>query len=122
MPKNSITTPTKPYNPIIWLIPTLILGTLLRFYNNTAVALWHDEAFSALYIRYPFKEMMYRIGLDVHPPLYYWVLKAWTYIFGQSLLSLRSLSILFGVLTIYAGYLFVRKAFNNDRLAVVAAF
>ncbi len=65
---------------------------------------------------------MYRIGLDVHPPLYYWILRLWSYMFGYSLLSLRSLSILFGVLTIYAGYLFVRKAFNNEKLALIAAF
>lgn len=104
----------------IWLIPILILGGILRYYNNTAVALWHDEAFSALYIRYPLKEMMYRIGLDVHPPLYYWILKLWAMIFGSGLLSLRSLSILFGLLTVYAGYLFVKEAFKNERLAILA--
>ncbi len=112
----------KTSNPTAWLAPILILGGLLRFYNNTAVALWHDEAFSALYIRYSWSEMMYRIGLDVHPPLYYWVLRLWSYIFGSGLLSLRSLSIFFGILTIYAGYLFVRQAFNNEKLAIVAAF
>lgn len=109
-------------NPTIWLGPILILGGLLRFYNNTAVALWHDEAFSALYLRYPWAEMMRRIGLDVHPPFYYWVLRLWTYVFGQGLLSLRSLSILFGIMTIYAGYLFVKLAFENERLAILAAF
>ncbi|HEX9503182.1 MAG TPA: glycosyltransferase family 39 protein [Patescibacteria group bacterium] len=113
---------SKTSNPTIWLAPILILGGLLRFYNNTAVALWHDEAFSALYIRYSWSEMMYRIGLDVHPPLYYWILRLWSYVFGSGLLSLRSLSILFGILTIYAGFLFVRKAFNNEKLAIVAAF
>jgi len=123
-----------------WLAPILILGGLLRYYNNTAVALWHDEAFSALYIRYPFSEMMHRIALDVHPPLYYWVLRLWSYVFSSSLLSLRSLSILFGVLTILAGYLFVKEAFSasakatggsaeavakagkNEKLAMLAAF
>lgn len=115
-----------------WLVVILLLGGLLRFYNNTAVALWHDEAFSALYIRYSWSEMMYRIGLDVHPPLYYWILRIWSYAFGQGVLSLRALSILFGILTVYAGYLFVRKAFsagggsafggNNEKLAIIAAF
>jgi mannosyltransferase len=109
-------------NHAYWIWPILLFGGLLRFYNNTAVALWHDEAFSALYIKYSWGEMMYRIGLDVHPPLYYWILRIWSYIFGNGLLSLRALSILFGVLTIYAGYLFVRKAFSNDKLALIAAF
>jgi mannosyltransferase len=112
----------KQFKPIWWLSGILVLAGLLRFYNNTAVALWHDEAFSALYIRYSWSEMMYRIGLDVHPPLYYWVLRIWGYVFGQGLLSLRALSILFGILTVYAGYLFVKKAFSNEKLAIIAAF
>src|SRR3989338_4902362 len=73
---------------IMLIIPILIISALSLFYNNTALALWHDEAFSALYIRYPWGEMMHRIGLDVHPPLYYWVLRVWSYGAGDSLLSL----------------------------------
>lgn len=105
-----------------WLFPILLLGAFFRYYHNTDVSLWHDEAFSALYIHYPWGEMMHRIALDVHPPLYYWTLRLWSYVFGSSLLSLRSLSILFGVLTIYAGYLFVKQAFKNEKLAILAAF
>lgn len=112
---------TRVSNSTVWLVPILILGGLLRLYHNTALALWHDEAFSGLYIRYSWGEMMHRIGLDVHPPLYYWILRLWTYVFGQGLLSLRTMSVLFGILTIYAGYLFVRKAFGNEKLAIIAA-
>lgn len=104
------------------LISTLIIGTLLRLYNNTAVALWHDEAFSALYIRdYGWGEMMHRIGLDVHPPLYYILLRLWHYVFGTNLVSLRSFSILFGVLTIWAGYLFVKELFGDKKTALFAS-
>ena len=106
-----------------WLIPIFLIGIFFRFYNNTAIALWHDEAFSALYIRdYGWKEMMYRIGLDVHPPLYYLLLRLWNYVFGSGILSLRGFSILFGTLTIWAGYLFVKKAFGSKRLALLSAF
>lgn len=103
------------------LFIVLILSGLFRLYNNTAVALWHDEAFSALYIRYPWGEMIHRIILDVHPPLYYFILRVWSYIFGSSLLSLRSLSILFGVLTVWAGYKFIWQAFKSKQLALLAA-
>jgi uncharacterized membrane protein len=107
----------------LWLIPVLLTGLFFRIYNNTAIALWHDEAFSALYVRdYGWREMMYRIGLDVHPPLYYWILRLWTYVFGSGLASIRGLSIIFGVLTIWAAYLLVRKAFGSQRLALLAAF
>jgi Fe-S cluster assembly ATP-binding protein len=47
------------------LIAILIIGTILRFYHNTDISLWHDEAFSALLIKYSWGEMFYRIGLDV---------------------------------------------------------
>jgi mannosyltransferase len=105
----------------LWLLPILGVGLFFRFYNNTAVALWHDEAFSALYVRdYGWKEMMYRIGLDVHPPLYYILLKLWSYVLGTGILSLRGFSILFGTLTIWAAYIFVKKAFGSQRLALFA--
>ena len=104
------------------LVSILVLGALLRFYHNTAVALWHDEAFSALYIRdYGWAEMMHRIGLDVHPPLYYILLKFWSYIFGHSLISLRGLSIVLGVLTIWAGYLLARKITKSEKIALFAS-
>ncbi len=121
MSKNKKESPIPRNKSLLTLLSILFLGGLLRFYNNTAVALWHDEAFSALYIKYSWSEMMYRIGLDVHPPLYYWILRLYTYVFGDGLLSLRALSIFFGLLTIYAGYLFVKKAFGNEKLALVAA-
>ncbi len=106
----------------ITLFLIFVLAAILRYYNNTAVALWHDEAFSVLYIsKYGWGEMMHRIVLDVHPPLYYIILRFWSYIFGDSLLSLRSFSILLGVLTVWAGYLFVKKAFNSRNLGLLAA-
>lgn len=99
----------------------IIIGSLLRFYNLTAISLWHDEAFSALLIRYPLGEMMHRIALDVHPPLYYLVLRVWDIVLGDSLLSLRFFSAFFGILTIYFAYLFIRDAFKNEKLAFIAA-
>jgi hypothetical protein len=35
--------------------------------------------------------MMYRIGLDVHPPLYYITLRFWHYLFGDGIKSETSL-------------------------------
>ncbi len=105
---------------LLWL--TLVIAAVLRFYNNTAVSLWHDEAFSALYIsKYGWGEMMHRIILDVHPPLYYILLRIWSMILGHSLLSLRGFSILFGVLTVWAGYLLVKQAFKSEKVALFAA-
>lgn len=101
-----------------WLILILIVGIFLRYYHNTEISLWHDEAFSALLIKYSWSEMMYRISLDVHPPMYYVMLRIWHYVFGDSLLSLRSFSVLFSAGTIWAGWLFVKAAFPGDDRSV----
>ncbi len=103
------------------LIGIAITGLLIRLYNLTAISLWHDEAFSALLIKYSWGEMIHRIGLDVHPPMYYIFLRFWHYVFGNSLLSLRGMSVFFGVATIIAVYYFTLYVFGNKRAAIIAA-
>jgi 4-amino-4-deoxy-L-arabinose transferase-like glycosyltransferase len=103
------------------LITIFLIGVALRFYHNIQISLWHDEAFSALFLRYPWGEMFHRLGLDVHPPMYYIFLRFWHYIFGDSLLSLRGMSIFFGSASIIAGWAFVKEAFKNEKAALWAA-
>ena len=105
----------------ITLFIIIIVATTLRLYHNTEISLWHDEAFSGLLIKYPWSEMMYRIGLDVHPPMYYIALRGWAYIFGDSLLALRGFSVFFGVTTVLAAYAFVKTAFKSNAAALIAS-
>ncbi len=105
-----------------WILLSItVAGLLLRLYNLTSISLWHDEAFSALLIKYSWGEMIYRIGLDVHPPMYYFFLRIWHYAFGDSLFSLRAMSVLFGVLTIIATYALIKKFFGSTKIALFAA-
>ncbi|KPJ56191.1 hypothetical protein AMJ49_05470 [Parcubacteria bacterium DG_74_2] len=106
---------------IILLPFILIIAAGLRIYNLTAISLWHDEAFSGLLMRYDLGEMLYRIGLDVHPPFYYLVLRIWDFVFGSSLFSLRMFSVFFSILIILAVYLFVKQAFKNKNLALFSS-
>src|SRR3989344_8750091 len=104
------------------LLPIILLIALLvRLWDFTSLALWHDEAFSALLIRMPFSEMMHRIGLDVHPPFYYWLLDIWAEVFGQSLYSLRGFSVFFGAATVFMIYLLIKKLTQKNYLALGAA-
>ncbi len=105
----------------IWLWVTLALALGLRLFNLTSISLWHDEAFSALLVKYSWGEMMYRIGLDVHPPMYYVFLRVWHYAFGDSLFALRAMSVFFGVLTVWAVYAFVKEAFQSQKAALWSA-
>ncbi len=103
---------------LIFLFLFLIIATSFESFYLTKISLWHDEAFSALLIHYDLKEMLYRISLDVHPPLYYLLLKGWAVLFGGSLFSIRFFSLFFGILTIFALYVFIKKSFQNEKLAV----
>ena len=103
------------------ILGVLVLGTAIRLINYTGISLWHDEAFSALLIKYPFSEMIHRIGLDVHPPLYYIFLRIWAVPFGDSLASLRGFSVFFGVGTIMLAYLLVKAVFKSERAALICA-
>ena len=102
------------------LIAITLAGLLLRLYGLTAISLWHDEAFSALLIRYSWPEMMRRIALDVHPPLYYILLRLWYYIFGDSLWSLRGFSVACGVGAIILAYGLVQKYFASRTAAILS--
>ena len=104
---------------LFFLLLTSVAG--FELYNLGVISLWHDEAFSALLVDYNFEEMIYRIGLDVHPPFYYIALRFWTALSGNSLFSLRLFSLFFGVLTILGTYLFTKEAFKNKKIALFSS-
>ena len=64
------------------MILTVFSGVVLG--NMTRWSVWFDEAFSVYLARFNIAEIVHFTSLDVHPPLYYWLLKGWTVIFGHS--------------------------------------
>lgn len=105
----------------IFLLIILAIEAFFIFSQISAISLWHDEAFSALLIRYDFSEMIERISLDVHPPFYYILLRAWNFFFGDSLASLRGFSLFFWFLTVLTVYFLVIEAFKNKNLALFSS-
>ena len=103
------------------LIGILAVALIIRIWNSGAIALWHDEAFSALLIQMPLREMMQRIALDVHPPLYYLLLRVWSSTFGVGLDSLRGFSVFFGFLSVPMLYMLVKSLTKNKNLALSAS-
>ncbi len=113
-----------------WLAPIIILAGLFRFYNLDAIALWHNEAVTAAFARLPWSEMLGGLKAESLPPLFYILQKIWNAVFGSGTLPLRLLSGLFGLMAVYAGFIFVRAAFystdeetirKNERFAMRAA-
>lgn len=103
------------------LLIIVLSGIGLRAYQLTGRSLWFDEAFSWRLIQFPVPEMIARDITDVHPPLYYIVLKAWAFIFSSSLLSLRSFSVTLAAATIAVGYLFTAYLMRSRSPGLIAA-
>jgi mannosyltransferase len=93
-----------PYRATGWGI--LALAVAWHFMNLGARSLWFDESFSWQLIQFPWREMIERAQADVHPPLYYIILKPWTDLFGDSAFAMRLLSVAwFGVVLLGANLL-----------------
>ncbi|MEX1997526.1 MAG: glycosyltransferase family 39 protein [Candidatus Andersenbacteria bacterium] len=106
----------------VWLLAFIILvGIGLRSWELTARSLWFDEAFSWRLIQFPWATMIERAAADVHPPLYYIVLKTWGTIFGTSLFALRFFSVLAAGATLALAYLFTAYAFRTRAAGLLAA-
>ncbi|MCH8748870.1 glycosyltransferase family 39 protein, partial [Patescibacteria group bacterium] len=106
---------------LLLLLIIILLGLGVRSFELTARSLWFDEAFSWRLIQFPLPELLARDAQDVHPPLYYIVLKGWASFFGSTLLALRSFSVVLGGLTIVASYLFAAAASRRRAVGLTAA-
>jgi mannosyltransferase len=104
---------------LLLLIILLALGQ--RLYRLDAQSLWYDEGFSVYLARMDLPEITARTAADIQPPLYYYLLHAWTGLLGDSEKALRGLSLLFGVLAIPLIYGLASELFHSRLAALLAA-
>ena len=104
-----------------YLYLILLLATFLRLRHLAVRDFWYDEAFTGVAIKENFSGMIRMIINDVHPPLYYATLKIFAFFFGYSVFGIRLYSAVFGVLAVWAIYLFTKELFDR-KSALFAAF
>ncbi len=104
---------------LITLIAAAVIASSLSLYIGLQQSIWFDEAYSILLAQHSWTEIVRLTAADVHPPFYYWLLKAWMGLFGSGELAVRSLSILFLGLSIGTAGLLLRKLFGA-RVALLA--
>ncbi len=85
---------------ILLVVLILALATALRLNQLGTQSLWADEGNSAVMAGRTFAQIAIHAANDIHPPLYYWLLRLWTLMTGTSEAGLRSLSVLLGVLLV----------------------
>lgn len=79
----------------------LVAGALLRLYALGARSLWLDELFTIRVARHEtWAEMLVELSQDVHPPLYFALMRLWSGIAGQDDMLWRLPSALAGLGTI----------------------
>lgn len=83
----------------------IFLALVLRLINLNQ-SLWLDESISFFAVKnYGFSGLLTKFIVgDVHPPLYYLLLKLWTSVFGYTEIALRVPSVIAGVLAVYVIY------------------
>ena len=82
-------------------------------------SLWYDEAFSWNIIHKSYSEIVYYTSRDVHPPLYYFILKFFTDIFGDSRYVCHLVSAIPFMATLVFAGAFIGKRFTGEARVVV---
>jgi mannosyltransferase len=106
----------------VFLVVALSIFTTITLFNVTNAAIWFDEAFSSYLIQFSYADVARFTATDVHPPVYYWVLKAWTSLFGVDEFGLRSMSILFAAATIVVTFVLTRRLFGRKTALIALLF
>lgn len=97
-----------------WLFIAIILvGTIFlvipAFHSN----IWFDESYSVAIVNHSFSEIWTIGSHDVHPILYYWMLKVINVVFGQNIIMYRIFSVL-GIVTLgIIGLTHIKKDFGK---------
>jgi len=94
---------------IIWIVLGSILILLTAFFTE----LWYDESYTMGLVRHDFAQIIEIGSQDVHPILYYLMLKIVMLIFGDSILVARLFSMVPAILTGILGYTHIRKDFGS---------
>ena len=79
----------------------LAIGFVFRLPGLSSRSFWIDELYSEWFSSRSFAELWRDVPFyEPHPPVYYTLLKLWTFAFGNSELGLRSLSLIASMATI----------------------
>ena len=90
----------------------IIIGSIFLALSVFHTNIWFDEAYSVSLVKHSFRDIWIIGGNDVHPILYYWLLKIVGIFFNYSILSYRVFSLLSIIFLGIVGYTHIRKDFG----------
>ncbi|MBM4430186.1 MAG: hypothetical protein FJ026_07565 [Chloroflexi bacterium] len=89
---------------ILTLTAVLLAAFALRIWKLGAQNIWWDEGLAIWAVRQGWTPMTLWTASDVHPPIYFWLLKAWVTLAGDSEFAARFISLVCGMVTVAAAY------------------
>jgi len=98
----------------------LLLALALRGYRLGGQSLWADEGNSLALAQASLADIAARTALDIHPPLYYWLLHGWTRLAGNSEVALRLPSLFASLLLVAVTYRLGRRL-GGRRIGLLSA-
>ncbi|RME86370.1 MAG: hypothetical protein D6775_00235 [Caldilineae bacterium] len=102
------------------LIACIFLGLGLRLLHLDFQPLWWDEGYSVWFSGHSLAEMTRLTAADIHPPLYYALMRAWALLLGFRPETLRLLGVLVGLALVPLAYVAGRDL-DHPRSGRVAA-
>lgn len=94
-------------------ILVIAIGIIFILIPNFHTNLWFDESYTVGMVNRSFTEIWSIGTFDVHPILYYWILKIISLIFGNNILVYRLFSTLVIAILGIIGYTHIRKDFGE---------
>ena len=112
------------YKRPLTLVAPALIGALYLILCLVSVqqSIWFDESYTAYLIRFDFGSILKYTAADVHPPLYYFLLKVWSMIFGNSDFALRAMSAMFGALAILFAFLWLKYKYGKTAAILGSLF
>ena len=109
-------------NKLILILLICCVGFFLRFYDLGGESYWFDEIMSLNFSQKDLVSILNLPSYEAHiPPLYYILLHFWISLVGTSEFAVRSLSAIFGSLSIFALYKLGKTLFNV-KIAIYSSF
>ena len=98
---------------IVVLIPALVgILYIILCACNLQQSVWFDESYGAYLARFSFSDIWSLTSADVHPPLYYFLLKIWSSIFGYTDFAMRFMSVFFGAIAIIFAWVWLKRKYG----------
>ena len=91
----------------------IVVGIIFISASAFHSTIWFDESYSAAIVNHSINEIWTIGGNDVHPILYYWLLKIVNILFGCNIIAYRLFSVLGVAILGILGYTHIRKDFGE---------